>query len=94
MLRTQFKEKFELATYEMTMMNIDFKKWDRYYMLLIRAVKSGVVSSQNLSAFARDLRRANVEIITTLEHEEYLRSIKELDLLIDTINLEQGQARR
>ena len=32
--------------------------------------------------------------ITIPEHEEYLRNIKVLDLLIDTMNLEQGQARR
>lgn len=94
MLRTQFKEKFELATYEMTMMNIDFKKWDSYCILLMEAIKSGVVSKQAIVSFARNLRNALVMTITIPEHEEYLRSIKVLDLLIDTINRDQGQARR
>lgn len=94
MLRSQFKEKFELATYVMTVMNIDFKKWDGYYILLIDAVKSGVVSPQEIVAFARNLRSASVMTITIPEHEEYLRSIKALDLLIDTINRDQGQSRR
>ena len=94
MLRRQFKEKFELATYEMTMMNIDFKEWDEYCTLLMKAAESGVVSKQDIVAFARNLRSASVMTITIPEHEEYLRSIKVLDLLIDTINREQGQARR
>ena len=94
MLRRQFKEKFELATYEITMMNIDFKEWDRYCILLMDALKSGVVSKQDIVAFARNLRSASVMTITIPEHEEYLRSIKVLDLLIDTINREQGQSRR
>lgn len=94
MLKRQFKEKFELATYEMTMMNIDFKQWDRYCTLLMKAVESRVVSKLDIVAFARNLRSASVKTITISEHEEYLRSIKVLDLLIDTINLEQGQARR
>ena len=94
MLRRQFKEKFELATYEITMMNIDFKEWDRYYILLMDALKSGVVSPQEIVAFVRNLRSASVMTITIPEHEEYLRSIKALDLLIDTINRDQGQSRR
>lgn len=94
MLRTQFKEKFELATYEMAMMNIDFKKWDSYCILLMEAIKSGVVSKQAVVSFACNLRNALVMTITIPEHEEYLRSIKVLDLLIDTINRDQGQARR
>lgn len=94
MLKRQFKEKFELATHEITMLNIDFKQWDRYYILLMDAIKSGVVSKQDIVAFARNLRSASVMRITISEHEEYLRNIKVLDLLIDTMNLEQGQARR
>ena len=94
MLRTQFKKKFELAIYEMTMMNIDFRKWDEYCTLLMKAVKSGVVSKQDIVAFARNLKSASVKTITIPEHEEYLRSIKVLDLLIDTINREQGQSRK
>lgn len=94
MLRRQFKEKFELATYEMTMMNIDFKKWDRYYILLMDAIKSEVVNSQDIVAFARNLRSASVITITIHEHEEYLKNQKVLNGIIDKINLEQGQARR
>ena len=94
MLRRQFKEKFELATYEITMMNIDFKEWDRYYILLMDALKSGVVSPQEIVAFARNLRSASVITITIPEHEEYLKNQKVLNGIIDKINLEQGQARR
>ena len=94
MLRRQFKEKFELATYEITMMNIDFKEWDEYCTLLMKAAESGVVSKQDIVAFARNLRSASVMTITIPEHEEYLKSIKVLDLLIDTINREQGQSRK
>ena len=94
MLRRQFKEKFELATYEITMMNIDFKEWDRYYILLMDALKSGVVSPQEIVAFARNLRSASVITITIPEHEEYLKNQKVLNGIINTINLEQGQARR
>ena len=94
MLRMQFKKKFELAIYEMTMMNIDFKERDEYCTLLMKAVKSGVVSKQDIVAFARNLKSASVKTITIPEHEEYLRSIKVLDLLIDTINREQGQSRK
>ena len=94
MLRRQFKEKFELATYEITMMNIDFKEWDRYYILLMDALKSGVVSPQEIVAFARNLRSASVITITIHEHEEYLKNQKVLNGIIDKINLEQGQARR
>lgn len=93
MLRRQFKEKFELATYEITMMNIDFKEWDRYYILLMDALKSGVVSPQEIVAFARNLRSASVITITIPEHEEYLKNQKVLNGIIDKINLEQGQAR-
>ena len=93
-LKRQFKEKFELATHEITMLNIDFKQWDRYYILLMDAIKSGVVSNQDIVAFARNLKSASVKTITIPEHEEYLRSIKVLDLLIDTINREQGQSRK
>ena len=94
MLRRQFKEKFELATYEITMMNIDFKEWDRYCILLMDAIKSGVVSKQDIVAFARNLRSASVMTITIPEHEEYLKNQKVLNGIIDKINLEQGQARR
>ena len=94
MLRMQFKKKFELAIYEMTMMNIDFKERDEYCTLLMKAVKSGVVSKQDIVAFTRNLKSASVKTITIPEHEEYLRSIEVLDLLIDTINREQGQSRK
>ena len=94
MLKRQFKEKFELATHEITMLNIDFKQWDRYYILLMEAVKSGVVSKQDIVAFARNLRSASVITITIHEHEEYLKNQKVLNGIIDTMNLEQGQARR
>ena len=94
MLKRQFKEKFELATHEITMLNIDFKQWDRYYILLMDAIKSGVVSKQDIVAFARNLRSASVITITIHEHEEYLKNQKVLNGIIDKINLEQGQARR
>ena len=94
MLKRQFKEKFELATHEITMLNIDFKQWDRYYILLMDAIKSGVVSKQDIVAFARNLRSASVMRITIPEHEEYLKNQKVLNGIIDKINLEQGQARR
>lgn len=94
MLKRQFKEKFELATHEITMLNIDFKKWYGYYIMLIDAVKSGVVSLQEIVAFARNLRSASVITITIHEHEEYLKNQKVLNGIIDKINLEQGQARR
>ncbi len=94
MLKRQFKEKFELATHEITMLNIDFKQWDRYYILLMEAVKSGVVSKQDIVVFARNLRSASVITITIHEHEEYLKNQKVLNGIIDKINLEQGQARR
>ena len=94
MLRRQFKEKFELATHEITMLNIDFKQWDRYYILLMDAIKSGVVSKQDIVVFARNLRSASVITITIPEHEEYLKNQKVLNGIIDKINLEQGQARR
>lgn len=93
-LRTQFKKKFELATYEMTMMKIYFKNWVSYCTLLMEAVNSGVVSKHDIKTFAHSLRGASVRTITIPEHKEYLRIIKELDLLIDTINHEQGQTRR
>ena len=94
MLKRQFKEKFELATHEITMLNIDFKQWDRYYILLMDAIKSGVVSKQDIVAFAHNLRSASIITSTRHEHEEYLKNQKVLNGIIDKINLEQGQARR
>lgn len=93
-LGTQFKEKFKLATGEMTMISIYFGRWDSYCTLLMDAVNSGVVSLQDIVQFAHNLRSASVKTITIPEHEEYLRSIKVLDLLIDTISCEQDQVRR
>lgn len=94
LLQEQFKNEFEDASYSMAMMNISFKEWNRYYDILMRAIKYEVAKLQDIVAFARNLRSASVMTITIPEHEEYLKSIKVLDLLIDTINLEQGQARR
>lgn len=76
------------------LMNIDFREWDSYCTLLVEAVKSRVVSLQDIVRFAQNLRSASVMTTTIPEHEEYLRSIKMLDLLIDTISREQAQARK
>ncbi len=56
--------------------------------------ESIVVSKQDIKMFAVNLRGASVITITIPEHEEYLKNLKVLDLLIDTINLEQGQTKR
>ena len=78
----------------MTMISIYFGRWDSYCTLLMDAVNSGVVSLQDIVQFAHNLRSASVKTITIPEHEEYLRSIIVLDLLIDTISREQDQVRR
>lgn len=92
--KSKFKEKFKLAIDEMFMMDIDFRKWDSYCTLLMDAVNSEVVSLQDIVRFAQNLRIVSVITVTIPEHEEYLRSIKVLDLLIDTISREQAQARK
>ena len=56
--------------------------------------ESIVVSKQDIKIFAVNLRGASVITITIPEYEVYLKNLKVLDLLIDTINLEQGQTKR
>lgn len=93
-LKDQFETGFMIASANMFMNNIDFREWNQYCHMLMKAVKSGVVKLQDIRIFALNLCLASVITITIHEHEEYLRNIKVLDLLIDTINREQGQSRK
>lgn len=95
LLQEQFKNEFEDASYSMAMMNISFKEWNRYYDILMRAIKYEVAKLQDIADFARNLMAASVIIVTNSEHEEYLKKLKAIDTIIYVINtLEQGQARR
>lgn len=93
-LKEQFETAFMVASANMFMNIVDFREWNRYCHSLMNALKSGVVSKQDIKTFAHSLRDASVITITIPEHEEYLKNLKVLDLLIDTINLEQGQTKR
>ena len=95
LLQEQFKNEFEDASYSMAMMNISFKEWNRYYDILMRAIKYEVAKLQDIADFARNLMAASVIIVTNSEHEEYLKKLKAIDTIIYVINtLEQGQIRR
>ena len=93
-LKEQFETAFMVASANMFINTVDFREWNRYCHSLMNALKSGVVSKQDIKTFAHSLRGASVITITIPEHEEYLKNLKVLDLLIDTINLEQGQTKR
>ena len=93
-LKEQFETGFMIAYANMFMNNLDFREWNQYCHMLMKAVKSGVVKPQDIRTFALNLCLASVITITIYEHEEYLKNQKVLNGVIDTINLEQGQARR
>ncbi len=93
-LKQQFEIVFMRASINMFMNNVDFSEWNRYCRSLMNALKSGVVSKHDIKAFAIKLRGASVITITIPEREEYLKKLKVLDKVIDTINLEQKQTRR
>ena len=93
-LKEQFEIEFMMAYANMFMNSVDFKDWNRYCHTLLRAMKSGVVGQKDIRTFALNLSLASVITITPSEHEVYLKNLEVLNKVIDTVNFEQGQARR
>lgn len=82
------------AKEDMLRYKISLKSWIEYFDIFMEAIDVNMLDSENILIFSQYLKNAKVEIKSPVGSEIYLQCIQEMDEMLITINLEQGQARR